>query len=415
MHQLAHHGQADAAALALGGKERREDVSQQMLRHAGAVVAHFDAQAPAARQPGADRDPWRRLADAGFGRVLYQVDQRLFQLAGIGHQCRRRRVGIELGTAAARLPGRCQQCRQARKHRRHGNALRLRLRHAGQRAVAADEMGQAVGTAADRVQRDIQILGNIGRQLAAHTGQQLARCVRQRGHWRERIHDFMRQHMYQLLPRLHGFGFQLMLHRHQRDQPLWLAFDCQCAGDCQRTFAAMLGIDIDHAAPACHQREQCAAQCRHIGHTARCQQAAGVGVDCFKGIGSAFLQAKQGDGGKFQLRLQRQSARRQRRAILRQADRALHRRQGRCGPQGGPAVPQHGQAQQRRQGADGHDCAGGSGASLPAHAGAECGGHQQDGASGQHAAPRPMPVRVHVFPASGTAPRGSRPAVWRRG
>jgi hypothetical protein len=74
-------------------------VGRHLVRHTGAVVGHFDAQAPSPSQARADLHLRLRRRTGGFGGILQQVDQRLFQLAGIDHQIQRCRF-LPLATLA---------------------------------------------------------------------------------------------------------------------------------------------------------------------------------------------------------------------------------------------------------------------------------------------------------------------------
>ncbi len=219
MHELAHDRQADALAgltRLARAEEGQEDLPFQPRRHARAVVAHADQQAPAAALAGLHVQVWRGRLGGGLLGIGEQGQQGLFKLARVGlqHQALRR---LEARRAAARGPGGRDGRLQAREQLTDGDRRHLRRRPLAHASVGAHERGQAFGAVCNRMQGLLQIGPGIG------LVEQLLRRLAEAPDRRERVHDLVRQHLHQLLPGLQRFGFELVLQRRQHQQGLRLA------------------------------------------------------------------------------------------------------------------------------------------------------------------------------------------------
>ncbi len=249
----------------------------------------------------------RRHACGGLGGVLQQVDQRLLELARVGHQGQRAGFDQDLEFAAACAPVRPDQRRQARQQARQLDAFGLRLRHRGQAAVAADEIGKAGGAPRDRVERGGEVGAGLAVALRLEFLQQALGRGGKRGDRGQRIHDLVGQHLHQLLPGVQRLGLQFALHGQQRGQALRPALHGERGHRHHRALGAAFGIEGNQGAPAGRLPRQHGVQRRGVDdapgrdHPARIRVQRG---DIVRAAG--VLDQEQGDRRVLEARFQHQ-------------------------------------------------------------------------------------------------------------
>jgi hypothetical protein len=210
LHELPRNAQAHSGAIALGRKEGYENTVQMLGGNSRAVINDLQQDFILGVARGAQNDFRGGVSGQRLGGIADEIDQHLFDLAGIYTNARRIVIALcfECNAVCLRISG--HQEAHPFQQRTDFDIREHRFGQFGKTAVGTDEIQQASASGVDRRHAAQHIVLLRWRQLAHDRRRRgfinhgLAYQSAQGDYGRDGVHDFMGQDAYQFLP---GIGF----------------------------------------------------------------------------------------------------------------------------------------------------------------------------------------------------------------